>query len=202
MTDPKTIAVPMPILTPRLRLEVVDPKYATERTQAVIESISDIEKWSVWVHKPGAVSEEEIQKWMQQAALDFLDRKNMFVHAFDAVTGRLVGGAGLEPINWQIPSLSISYWVRSSCANKGYATEMTRALVRYSFAVLHVNRISIFCDVNNAASKRVIEKSGFRFECLAKNDAVDVHGKVTSSYRYAITDPADVPDIEISWGHK
>lgn len=202
MTDPKTIAVPMPILTSRLRLEAISPKYARQHVEALIESQQEIGRFFPWIHAPGALDLEARKKWLRNEARNFKSRKKLYMLAFERDTGKLVSGTGFHDINWAIPSLDIGYWVRTSCTGRGYATEITQALVKYAFDCLKVNRVTIFCDINNAASKRVIEKSGFRFECLAKNDAVDVHGKVTSSYRYAITDPADVPDIEISWGHK
>ncbi len=202
MTDPKTMAVPMPILTPRLRLEIISPKYLTEHLESLTESKTELAAFFPWIHKPDALDMDVRRKWLRNAARNFKNRKELYMLAFERDTGKLVSGTGFHDINWDIPSFDIGYWVRTSCAGRGYATEITQALMKYAFLALKAKRVTIYCDVNNVASKRVIEKSGFQFECLAKNAALDAHGKVTSTYRYAITDPADVPDIEISWGHK
>lgn len=47
---------------------------------------------------------------------------------------------------------------------KGYASEMTRALIDYSFDVLNVHRVCALCHPENIASWKVLEKCGMRRE--------------------------------------
>ncbi|WP_367569488.1 GNAT family N-acetyltransferase [Lacrimispora sp.] len=47
---------------------------------------------------------------------------------------------------------------------KGYATEMTRALIDYSFDVLNVHRVCALCHPENIGSWRVLEKCNMRRE--------------------------------------
>ncbi|MFT4107024.1 MAG: GNAT family N-acetyltransferase [Lacrimispora sp.] len=47
---------------------------------------------------------------------------------------------------------------------KGYATEMTRALIDYSFDVLNVHRVCALCHPKNIGSWRVLEKCNMRRE--------------------------------------
>ena len=48
--------------------------------------------------------------------------------------------------------------------NKGYATEITKALMRVSFSELHMHRVCAICNPENAASCKVMEKCGMRKE--------------------------------------
>ena len=47
---------------------------------------------------------------------------------------------------------------------KGYATEMTEALLDYSFDVLKVHRVNALCNPKNEKSWKVLEKCGLRRE--------------------------------------
>ena len=51
---------------------------------------------------------------------------------------------------------------------KGIATEAVNLLVRYLFETKRVNRIRLVIHPDNAASRRVAEKSGFRHEGTAR----------------------------------
>ncbi|GAB2940063.1 GNAT family N-acetyltransferase [Hymenobacter coalescens] len=53
-----------------------------------------------------------------------------------------------------------AYWGR------GYATEMTRAVLRYGFAQLGLQQIVAVTDPNNLASQHVLEKCGLRYQGL------------------------------------
>src|SRR5579884_1679302 len=77
---------------------------------------------------------------------------------------RLVGSAGF--FDWAIAharaeiGYSLAYWLW----NRGYMTEAVRALVRFGFGRMGLNRIEARCKVANLASARVLEKVGFRLE--------------------------------------
>jgi ribosomal-protein-alanine N-acetyltransferase len=55
------------------------------------------------------------------------------------------------------------YW------NYGYATEITKHLVKYSFEFLGIERIEALALQINAASCRVLDKSGFLLEGVLRN---------------------------------
>ena len=48
--------------------------------------------------------------------------------------------------------------------NQGYGTEATRAMVNHATESLGFTQLSAFTAVNNAASGRLLEKAGFRFD--------------------------------------
>jgi len=61
-------------------------------------------------------------------------------------------------------SLNPHYW------RKGYASEVARALLAFGFDQLRLHRIFAWCDAENLASARVLEKVGMRREgVLRKN---------------------------------
>ena len=60
----------------------------------------------------------------------------------------------------------IGYWIDQRVANRGYTTRAVKALTNFAFNDLHLHRIEINLRPENAASKKVAEKSGYSYEGL------------------------------------
>ncbi len=58
----------------------------------------------------------------------------------------------------------IGYFLDRKFWGHGYATETAKALLAYGFKRLDLNRIWAWCDVENSASVRVLEKIGMKQE--------------------------------------
>lgn len=62
------------------------------------------------------------------------------------------------------PQGDLGYWVSVPHWGRGYATEAVRAVIAHGFEVLRLPRIEGMCYATNAASTRVLEKSGLVLE--------------------------------------
>ncbi len=58
----------------------------------------------------------------------------------------------------------IGYWIDQRHANRGYASRAVRALTEFAFNELQLHRIEINLRPENAASRKVAEKSGYHYE--------------------------------------
>jgi len=58
----------------------------------------------------------------------------------------------------------IGYWIDQRYANRGYATRAVKTLTQFGFNELLLHRIEISMRPENLASKKVAEKSGYKFE--------------------------------------
>lgn len=80
-------------------------------------------------------------------------------------SGAFVGWAGLklfkEPVNGQQDFYELGYRFMKKHWGKGYATESAKASTNYGFKILKLKEIFAMTDVNNAASKQVLKKTGF-----------------------------------------
>ncbi|PYI18917.1 acyl-CoA N-acyltransferase [Aspergillus violaceofuscus CBS 115571] len=65
---------------------------------------------------------------------------------------------GTPPDGYRVPD--IGFCVLPEESGRGYATEAGRAMVEYACTELGVAGVFGFCDVNNARSRRVLEKIG------------------------------------------
>ncbi|MBS1902836.1 MAG: GNAT family N-acetyltransferase [Bacteroidetes bacterium] len=83
-------------------------------------------------------------------------------------------------------SAFVGYWVGHDWLGRGVATEATAAILAFAFDVLRLHRISIWISPENAASLRVVEKLGLRYEGTAIR-ALHQGGKWTDTRVFAIT---------------
>jgi RimJ/RimL family protein N-acetyltransferase len=83
----------------------------------------------------------------------------------DGTTGAFVGRGGLRHLHiGGGPEIEVAYALFAEHWNRGLATEMALAVVRLAFQELHIDNLVCFTQPTNHASRRVMEKAGFRYE--------------------------------------
>ena len=82
---------------------------------------------------------------------------------------RLMGGITLSNVRRGVAETgTVGYWIGRPHAGKGLATAAVSVLRRYAFIDLKLHRLEAACVPHNHASRRVLEKSGFRLEGQAR----------------------------------
>ena len=89
-----------------------------------------------------------------------------FFLAFEKETGVFIGQAGLFHVNFNDtqPDIEVAYRFQKKFWGKGYATELTSALIQWGFKHLPIEKIIAFVHPENEASRRVMEKSGMQYK--------------------------------------
>lgn len=77
--------------------------------------------------------------------------------------------------------LAPAYW------GSGYATEVSKVLIETGFEVLKLHKVEAGADTENAASIKVLEKSGMVREGLRRK-ILPIRGEWRDGYLYAITE--------------
>lgn len=81
----------------------------------------------------------------------------------------IIGCIGLNNIVWGcFLSCFLGYKLDSHYINKGYMTQAVGVVANYAFNCLHLHRIEGNVMPRNKASRRVLEKCGFKEEGLSK----------------------------------
>jgi len=81
----------------------------------------------------------------------------------------LLGGLTLGNIRRGVAQAgNLGYWMGAPYARQGYMTAAVRALAGFAFATLRLHRIEAACIPANAASIRLLEKTGFAREGYAR----------------------------------
>ena len=84
--------------------------------------------------------------------------------------GALIGGITLDNIRrGPAQAGTLGYWVGAAHARKGYMREAITALTHYAFATLDLSRVEAACLPENAASRGVLEATGFKYEGVAQS---------------------------------
>jgi RimJ/RimL family protein N-acetyltransferase len=99
--------------------------------------------------------------------------------------GTFVGWCSLTRWNPDHRSAAMGYCLGETAWGQGYATEAARAVLRWAFDALDLNRVQAETDTRNAASARVLEKLGFVREGTLRQDCV-VNGDVSDSWVYGL----------------
>jgi ribosomal-protein-alanine N-acetyltransferase len=82
----------------------------------------------------------------------------------------LVGGINLRNITRGVAqSAAIGYWIGQSHARKGYALAALKAVTRFAFDTLELHRLEAACCTDNEPSCRLLLKSGFGYEGVARS---------------------------------
>ncbi|MFN3937882.1 MAG: GNAT family N-acetyltransferase [Gemmobacter sp.] len=63
---------------------------------------------------------------------------------------------------------SVGYWIGAPFARQGYMREALEAVVAHAFTALDLSRIEAACLPENAASRGLLERSGFKYEGVAQ----------------------------------
>jgi ribosomal-protein-alanine N-acetyltransferase len=96
-----------------------------------------------------------------------------------------VGWCSLTRWNPDYRSASMGYCLDEVAWGQGYATEAARAVLRWAFTTLDLNRVQAETDTRNEASAHVLEKLGFVREGTLREDCI-VNGEVSDSWVYGL----------------
>jgi len=159
------------------RLIIRAPKVddAFEILNQTHSSLSSLQEWMAWAQDEPDLS--VIEENLRQAVADFITRKDLRFHLYLKETGEFIGATGFHCIDWKIPKLEIGYWLTTEREGNGYMTEAVQRLTRFAFMELEARRVEIRCDEENAKSRFVAERAGFKLEGILKNDSLSVRDK-------------------------
>lgn len=83
--------------------------------------------------------------------------------------GALLGAITLDHIRrGPAQAATMGYWIGQPFARQGYMREAIEAVCRHAFGPMDLSRIEAACLPENAASRGVLEKSGFKYEGVAQ----------------------------------
>lgn len=150
----------------QLRPLVEEDAYITH--QAVMESLPELITFMDWAH--GELSIECQRERIKKCFSEYLLGLDYDFVGLDAKSGEIILFTGLRKAFCKnSKSLEIGYWTRTKHHNRGYATLATRLLIIAAFELFQADRLVIGCNRANEASRRVIEKCGFKFESAIRN---------------------------------
>jgi len=163
----------------RLLIRAPMPGDGAEVQAAISESLTELRPWMPWAQDEQSVDAAEAN--VRLAHADFLARRDLRLHFYLREDGTLVGSSGLHRIDWTVPRFEIGYWLRTSMAHRGFATEATRRIAGFAFDDLGAERVEIWCDARNERSAAVATRAGFTLEARLDRNRRDTSGELSDS---------------------
>ena len=130
---------------------------AAQLFEAATESIDTVYRWLPWC-RPGYTL-DEARAWVAEQTAAFEEGKE-YEFVIVSPSGRFAGGCGIDLIDRTNRRANLGYWVRSSEAGRGAATDAARLAASWAFETLKLIRIEILAAAGNVQSQRVAEKAG------------------------------------------
>jgi RimJ/RimL family protein N-acetyltransferase len=139
-----------------------EPRDSPLLKESIDSSLDELRPWLPWALDEPQTLEEKVQ--LLRRFRGRFDLGEDFTYGlFSRDESEVVGGSGFHRRVGE-GAFEIGYWIRSSRAGQGLATEVTAGLTRVGFEVCEVDRIEIHCEPENERSMRIPRKLGYAEE--------------------------------------
>jgi ribosomal-protein-serine acetyltransferase len=153
-------------------LRLFEESDAEEMFALVDRNRAHLAPWMPWV--PLVRTPEDQLEFIRATRRQVADNDG-FQAAIVAADGALAGTIGFHRVSWLNRATSIGYWLAADHQGRGTMTQGVRALVDHAFDTWGLHRIEISAAVDNARSRAVAERAGFREEGVRRD--AERHGE-------------------------
>ena len=148
--------------------------YLTQITESdkpsLIKYINDPEIYKYTLKIPHPYLEKDAELWINFVEKSRIEEGILKHWAVKNKTDGLIGGIGFHSkYGKHSHKDEIGYWLGKPFWNNSIMTDVVKKICTIGFSEFNLTRIEATVFVNNDASKRVLEKSGFRREGTLKN---------------------------------
>ena len=172
------------IETERLVIRCYQPGDAHMMHAAITGSIEHLRPWLPWARQEPKEL-EGMAEFIRMFRGQFDLGQDAVYGIFDKTESEQIGGTGLHNRIGK-EAREIGYWINVKHANKGYATEAVRALLRIAFEIEQMQRLEIRCDPENVFSRRIPLRLGFRHEMTLRTNPADGDGRLVDLMVWAL----------------
>ncbi|KTD07567.1 GNAT family N-acetyltransferase [Legionella jamestowniensis] len=109
----------------------------------------------------GTLSCHEIKEYMKECQCNFENKNLPCLVIFTLKTDKFVGEAYFDEL--ETGEIKVGYLFHKKYWNKGYATEVLKALLEWAKHNIDSDYIIAYADKSNTASLRVMEKCGMQY---------------------------------------
>jgi ribosomal-protein-serine acetyltransferase len=148
----------------RIQLRLID-RHDAGKLFALIDSNREyLRCWHPWVDSVRSLDDVSrmISTWEQQNAT------NRGFCAGILFDGQLCGAIHHLNVDWQNRWTALSYWLDAAHQGQGIMTTCCRALIVHAFKAWKLNRVTIECATENARSRAIPERLGFKLEGIIR----------------------------------
>lgn len=143
-----------------LHIRLLGPEDAPALFALIDASRGELREWVPWVDRTRRV--EDTEGFIRRA----LDQHKgcTGLHAGLWLDGRLVGGIGYVGLDVDNRRAMVGYWLAAPYRGRGLATRACLAMTDVAFRKLLMNKVEIYCGLDNLKSRAIPERLGFKPE--------------------------------------
>ncbi len=146
-------------------LAPIEVHHAADLNALVKSSYEHIREWSHWLQNNDQTV-EETEEWVRKNQLNYGCGNGYEIGI--SYQGKIAGQIGYNYFDRENSRTEIGYWLGETFQGKGLITRGCCALIDNAFDNLDCNRIEIRCVTENAKSRKIPEKLGFKLEGIAR----------------------------------
>lgn len=150
-----------------LTLRIITAADVPRFHQAVRASAPEIGRFMSWCHDDYSL--EEAQSWQVDCEQAWATDSSYPLLVTSTASHEILGVVDINQINRDHHIGNLGYWMVSAHTRQGVATAAAGMMARFGLTQLGLARLEIVTLVHNTASRRVAEKLGATFECIARN---------------------------------
>lgn len=169
MPDAIPLPAPAELSAPGIRLRPWENADVGALYEAAVESLDTVGRWLPWCH--AGYAREDAVAWIERCQSSWPTGEH-YAFAIVDEAGRVLGDIGINRFDRPQRRANMGYWIRRSAQGQGIVPRAVRAAAAFGFTSLGLQRIEIIAAVDNIASRRCAEKSGARFEGIARHRLV------------------------------
>ena len=132
-------------------------------------------------------SPDEARRFLLQFKADWLLSKSYAFGVWRKDTNQYIGDISLKNIDKSIPKAEIGYYLDTRAEGYGYGAEMLKAIIRFAFEDVLLNKIFLRTSLHNSRSYALAENCGFQREGLLRQDFRDDRKELIDVYYYGLT---------------
>jgi len=176
------------------RLILKTPELSDFNILLVLRSDPDVMEYTGYGEKQTA---DQVREYLNFAIV-YENRHGMgFCLVFEKNSHEFIGEAGIFHLLFdeKQDEIEINYHLHKKFWGQGYATELSKAFVKWGFQHLAINKIVATAYPDNLASQQVLKKSGFDFRKKIKTP----EGKELFWYETYKNDCIELIDYDVHW---
>ncbi len=130
----------------------------------------------------------ETKRDSKAAVRAFIESRSIWAIVLEE-TGKVIGSIGFyhDDKRKGVRAKMIGYALSHDYWGQGITTEAARAVIDHAFNTGKLDILSVYHYPENARSKRVIEKCGFKYEGTLRNAEMLYDGSITDHVCYSLT---------------
>ena len=143
-----------------LKLSLPEMHMAEPLTEVVRANLGRLKPWMPWAVDDYSV--EHCRQWIQKTMTDFAQDGRF--NAIIIHQEKYAGAIGFHNLDTANRSAEIGYWLAEEFEGRGIITRCCSVVVDHLFNTMNLNRVQINCNVENAKSRAIPERLGFKLE--------------------------------------